>query len=305
MLVFLVNPNVSKVTLWWNGSDTATQTSLAYSNKYFKDNPSSNILANSAMTLQFDTSGSNFKAISTVGTSSSTATFMRINTDQSTYGAGPAYVITNGTIRDIVHQEAEWSNGVIDCPDIYSDIVLTLPANSTYYTYQLRLMFVQSQRARNITDLCPIMISNLNGQWQTENGTASGYPIVSNITGVFYNYSSSIWAHHWSQSISGAKGAGIMFTDSAHQQLYIFDSIAGSKTGGLKANSTARTIELLPVTLSKVNINPPLDSRATDIIWYGAVATFDGTTPIYNNYDKTGLWTLVEYPPSITVTTGT
>jgi hypothetical protein len=30
MLVFLVNPNVSKVTIWWNGSDTATQTPLAY-----------------------------------------------------------------------------------------------------------------------------------------------------------------------------------------------------------------------------------------------------------------------------------
>ena len=304
MLVFLLNPNVTKVTLWWNGSGTATQTPLAYTNRYFTDDSSSGILRNNMMTLQFYTAGNSFTLTSTVGSASCTANFMRINNQNSTYGAGPAYVIANGVVRDIVHQEAEWSSGVSNCPDIYSDIVLTLPANSPYYTYQLRLMFAQSQRARNVTDLCPIAIANLNGQSQTENGTASGYPIVSNITDLFYNYSSSTWAHHWSQTISGAKGAGIMFTDSANQELYVFDGCTGNKTGALKTNSTTGTIELLPVTISQVNINPPFYPGATDIIWYGAVATFDGTTSIYDNYDQTGLWTLVEYPPSIAVTTG-
>jgi len=95
-----------------------------------------------------------------------------------------------------------------------------------------------------------------------------------------------------------------MFTDSANQELYVFDGCTGNKTGALKTNSTTGTIELLPVTISQVNINPPFYPGATDIIWYGAVATFDGTTSIYDNYDQTGLWTLVEYPPSIAVTTG-
>jgi hypothetical protein len=40
---------------------------------------------------------------------------------------------------------------------------------------------------------------------------------------------------------------------------------------------------------------------ALDICWYGAVVTFDGTTPIYK--DGNGLWIIVEYPPTITVTT--
>jgi len=42
--------------------------------------------------------------------------------------------------------------------------------------------------------------------------------------------------------------------------------------------------------------------RARYIAWYGAVATFGGTTPIYNNSDQTGLWMIVEYPPTVAVT---
>jgi hypothetical protein len=39
-----------------------------------------------------------------------------------------------------------------------------------------------------------------------------------------------------------------------------------------------------------------------DVSWKGAVATFDGTTPIYQTSDQTGLWMLVEYLPAVTVT---
>ena len=168
MLVFLATPNASKVTIWWNGSDTATQTPYAYTNRYFSDSPSSGTLSNGLTKLQFQ---GNFVVNSTVGGSSSTANFMRINSNVSGYGSLPSYVITNGVVRDIVHQEAEWSNqtnwskgGVINCSDIYADIVLTLPANATYYTYQLSLMFVQSQQNRTIKDLCPVWLTSLTGQ---------------------------------------------------------------------------------------------------------------------------------------------
>lgn len=303
MLVFLATPNASKVTIWWNGSDMATQTPYAYTNRYFNDSPSSGRLSNGLTTLEVQ---NNFVVTYTVGTSSSTTNFMRINTDASSYGSLPAYVITNGTVRDIIHQEAEWGNGVTNCSDIYSDIVLTLPANATYYTYQLRLMFVQSQENRTINDLCPVWLTSLTGQIQTENGTVSGLPIVSNATNLFYNYSASSWAHHWSQSVSAAKGAGIMFTDSANQNLYIFDSITGIKTGALNTNSTG-IIQVSPIAKSQLSFNTTLDPRMQDIIWYGAVATFDMTTPIYNtpiynNSDQTGLWMIVEYPPTVAVT---
>jgi hypothetical protein len=308
MLVFLATPNASKVTIWWNGSDMATQTPFAYTNKYFSDSPSSGIISNGITKLQIQ---GNFVVTSTVGSSSSTANFMRINTNSSEYGSLPSYVITNGTVRDIIHQEAEWDRshgdpivgGVSNCSDIYADIVLTLPANATYYTYQLSLMFVQSQQNRTINDLCPVWLTSLTGQAQTENGTTNGLPNVSNASDLFYNYSASAWAHHWSQSISGASGTGIMFTDNANQNLYLFDSIKGVQTGALGANSTTQTIQLLPVTKTTVSFSQTLDPRMQDIIWYGAIATFDATAPpIYNNSNQTGLWMIVEYPPTVAVT---
>jgi hypothetical protein len=189
---------------------------------------------------------------------------------------------------------------VTTCPNVYSQIVITLPANVTYYTYQLHLTFVQSQLNRGMIDLCPIKLTIPAGSPQTENGTVGGYPIIYNNTGTFYNYSVSTWAHHWSQFISGTKGAGIMFTNASNRKLYVFDSIAGSKVGGLKVDSSARTIEVLPVASGSVSFTYQLE-----VTWYGAVATFDGTKPIYRleSGNKRGLWILVEYPPKVAVTT--
>jgi hypothetical protein len=294
MLVFLMNSRVSKITIWWDGSDKANQTSYAYQNRYFNgDDPGAGRLTNGMLTLQF---GGGFTVTSTVGSSTCTANFMRINSEASTYGSSLAYVIHHGIVRDVIHQEAEWSNGADNCPDLYAHIVLTLPANTTYYTYQLRLMFVQTQQTRNIADLCPLKLTASTGQPQTENGTSGGFPTVSSATGVFYNQSAASWAHHWSQMISGTRGAGIMFTNDANQQLYAFDN-AATKTGALNVVGASRTIELLPVTRFPVQF-----TSALDIAWFGAVATFDGGTPIYGA--QTGLWVIVEYAPTITVSTG-
>jgi hypothetical protein len=298
MLVFLANSNVSKATLWWNGSDLATQTSYAYVNRYFTgDSPSTGKLTNGILTLQF---GSGFTLDSSVGTSSCRATFMRVNGEQSVYGSSLAYAITNGIVRDVIHQEPEWEGGVDNCPNFYAHIVITLPANVTYYTYALRMMFVDSNRNRNITDLCPVKLATSISQLQTENGTMNGYPIIWNGTGLLYNFSDQIWAHHWSQfiSASGTKGAGIIFTDKANQQLYVFDNMVGKKTGCLKVDSTTKTIELLPITMAPVNF-----TSAFDVTWHGAVSTFDSTTPIYQetNGKIQGSWISVEYPPTVAV----
>jgi hypothetical protein len=302
MLVFTANQNVSKVTIWWNGSDMTTQTPYAYVNRYFTgDDPDNGVLTNGILTLDIDTSGSYFQIRSTLGSAESTARFMRVNNEWSVYGADPAYVIHHGVVRDIIHQEAEWSGGADSCPNFYAHIVLTLPANATYFTYHLRMMFLESIQNRTITDLCPIRITTTNGLRQTENGTLSGYPIISNITGTFYNFSASIWEHHWSQFISETEGAGIMFTDDANRMLYFFDSIAGDKTGALRVStSSGRMIELLPVKMVSAEFQ-----YALDITWHGAVVTFDDTTPIYYKEDgkETGLWIIVEHPPRMEVAT--
>jgi len=269
---------------------------LTYSSTYFtSDNPGGNTLSNGKLSLQFSDS---FTVTSTVvGTStSSTASFMRINNQASTYGAGIDYVVYNDVVRDIVQQEAEWSNGVNNCPNLYANMVLTLPANATYFTYQLSFMFMNSQQTRTISDLCPIALSSTVGQLQTENGTVSGDPIVAIGTQTFS--STGTWVHHWSQFTDGTKGAGIMFTDQANQILYSFDAMTPTTSrGALIANSSAQTISLLPVTL-----NPVSFQTALDVTWYGAVATFDGSAPpIYSGYGQPGLWILAELPPTITI----
>ncbi|MEA2090506.1 MAG: hypothetical protein U9O89_07120 [Thermoproteota archaeon] len=187
---------------------------------------------------------------------------------------------------------------VVTCPNVYSQIVLTLPANATYYTYAARTIFVNSLQSRAITDLSAIQLSVSVGQQQTENDTAGGYPVPSNATGLFYNFSSPTgWAHHWSEFISGNSGAGIMFTDSANQKLYVFDSVAGNKTGALNVISSGHVIEFNPVKRYQVSFTYPLD-----IIWHGAVVTFtDQYDPIYRVSNETGLWVMVEYPPTVKV----
>jgi hypothetical protein len=307
MIVFLLNSKVTDFTVWWDGSDAAAQTPLAYTNRYFtNDNTGASTLTNGNVTLQFGS----FNVKSTVvgTTTSSTATFMRINQENSTYGAGLSYVIHHGIVRDIVQQEAEWGTGgsgiggADGCPNLYANIVLKLPANSTYYTYQLRIMFINSTQARSITDLSPIQLTTSlsSPQLQTENGTLAGFPTLQNGTGTFLNATSGSWtAHHFSQFLSDTgKGAGIMFTDIANQKLYAFDSFSGSSSkGALKASSGL--LELLPVSSSLVQF-----TYAYDITWQGAVATFDSTTPICSLYDGTtpaGLWILAEYPPTLTV----
>ena len=290
MLVFLVNHEVEKVTLWWDGRDIANQTSYAWKNIYFNDDPDASssygVLNNGIVRLRVY----NSRVESTVagGSTTSTAKFMRINADDPAYGAKPAYVIYNGTVRDIIQQEAEWSGGVPNCPNLYSQIVLTLPANATYYTYALRTIFVDSSQSRTMTDLSPIQLSS---GWRsgtlrslTENGTSSDYPIVAetymDTTNLFYNFSSPStgWAHHWSEYISGNNGGGIMFTDSSNLKLYTFDSVAGDKTGALSITTAQGTVWTTPTAVY---------DKCGEDSWHPASYTIDDDTGTYWRHSST------------------
>ncbi len=302
ILVFILDRQVTDFTVWWDGRDNATQTSMGYTNRYFTaDNPSASTLSNGNVTLQFNNGA--IKSTVSGTTTYSTATFMRINGEASTYGAGFSYVIHHGIVRDIVQEEAEFNTGAPNCPNVYANIIVTLPANTNYYTYQLRLMFTATSQQRSLTDLNPIkLVPNPTAvQTQTENGTLIGFPIVENGTGTFSNLAVSGWTeHHFSQFISGTgKGSGIMFRSIQNQKLYSFDSIAPQHTGALKATVGSPLIEFLPVTLTQATFN-----YAYDVTWVGAVATFDGSTPICSLYENTtpmGLWILAEYPPTLSL----
>lgn len=300
MIVFLVNSQVSKVTIWWDGSDDAIQTPHAYENNYFSDNPSNQRLNNGKLQLQFS---GDFLVTSTINGISATASFLEINGKSPSYGSNLAYTIHNGIVRDIIQQEAEWANGIPDCPNVYSQIVLTLPANVNYYTYQLRLMFINSIQNRSITELNAISLSSSINTIQTENGTIGGFPeVITTVSSsdTFYNFSEEMDDHHWSQIISSSEGAGILFTDMGNQQLYAFDQIAGTNTGAIGAYASSNSeIELKPIT-SLTEFKEELN-----LAWYGAIATFDSlNTPIYENQDTpSGLWIIAEIPPLISINT--
>jgi hypothetical protein len=306
MLVFLVNNEISEVTLWWNGNDTATQTHFAWNNLYFTDDPgyASNygVLDNGHLELRvhnktgFD---KDFWIESIFAGESAYGRFLRFNNDPNKpdYGADSAYVIYNGVVRDIIQQEPEYGSGGVtspNCPNFYAQVFLTLPANANYYTYTVRTTFVNSLlQPRTIDDLSVIQLSNLDGDSLTEDGTDGSYPETSASTGVFYDGYPTSWDHHWSQISSANRGAGLMFTETDNQNLYVFDTTA--KRGALNVQSDAIEVNPVDSSLSSVSFQ---DSR--DLTWYGAVVTFNGE-PIYRSSDEFGLWVMVEYPPSVTV----
>jgi hypothetical protein len=297
MLVFLVNNNVDEVTLWWDGNDTAIQTSYGWKNVYFDDDPdhpSYGLLDNGYLRLDVHS----FYVVSRVKGEPDTyrTDFLRVNTDMPDYGAECAYVIYDGVVRDIVQQEPEYGGGgVAGSPNFYSQVFLTLPANAPYYTYSVRTIFVDSLQPRTIDDLSVIQLSNLVGTPLTEDGTAGGYPETSNSTVPFYDGSPTGWDHHWSQISSGNAGAGIMFTNADNQNLYIFDTV--DKSGALDVQSNSIGVNPVDQALSSVAF-----TNSRDLTWQGAVVTFNGE-PIYTSPadGHVGLWVMVEYPPSVTV----
>ncbi|MGA9387953.1 MAG: hypothetical protein WBV70_03905 [Candidatus Bathyarchaeia archaeon] len=326
MMVFLITPNVSKVTIWWNGSDQATQTSFAIyspSTSPFKNDDQNNgFLSNGILNLTItrQTMGPNsvLTVTSKVGNMNSTAQFTRINNEQSHYGSDVTYVIHHGIVRDIVQTEPEWKGGAggnensCTCPDLYAHIVITLPANATYLTYTSRIIFLNStQPTRKLSDLCVLSLNatgipTANRYQLTENGTQlpTGTQVSTN-TGIFYNYTGAEWAHHWSQTanisaLNPKRGTGVMFNNNTNLQIYCFDNQT-SKTGGLNVTSGDKTIELMPV---KRYQTVDFHSQLLDLTWTCVIVTFDNSTPIYTETAgiKSGLWITVEYPPVLTIT---
>jgi hypothetical protein len=165
---------------------------------------------------------------------------------------------------------------------------LTFPANTTYYTYALRLIFVNASTCpenRVITNLTPITISSdwkANLQLLTENGTSNGIPVaVETYVGSysFYNFSDGKWQHHWTQyNYTSSAGAGIMFNDLNNLKLYLFDSFIGQSTGALRVTTTQRLQWITPKTV----YNKCGESG-------GNVATYsiDGSVSTYWRHDST------------------
>jgi hypothetical protein len=308
MIVFLVNHTVDHVTVWWDGRDTAVQTPYTTPTKfnYFaNDDTSARHLSNGIINLDINLSGDGYVRASTAsGTPvNSEARFLRVNNRVPGNGAQESYIIYHGVVRDIVQQESEWGGGVTLSPNIFSHMVFTLPAKANYYTYQLRMIFVDSSQTRTLSDLSLIRLYGYIGSQKSEDGVSgvSPYqvPITSNST-TLYN-GGTAYQHQWSQfqDPASGRGIGIMYTTSNNAQLYYFNSIPpGTNTGEILIDPANKKIELDPVKRATVNNF----QQADDLTWKGAiVVTGDGKLPIYPTSGTTGLWILVEKLPTITV----
>jgi len=314
MIVFPVNPNVTKVVIWWDGRDTAKQTPLAYRHNYVITMGSNyRKINNGIVELTVKWPIDKFTAELKKGTTIiATTDFMRVNNDYAYWGYSAPSIPIVGPVRAVLNHEVEWPyGGVENCPNFYAHIVLTLPVNATYYTYQLRYLFLKSQdRPRTISDLCPMSItSSTSLAAYVENGTASnGYPTVGIISGSssLYNYSASCWQHRWAQiNTSQTAGFGIMFTTAYNKMLYYFDG-STAKRGAINVTVPSKLIELRPVCPDRVDVVGPVSghTQEADLLWYGAVVVFDSaSTPIYKRDGEliSGLWILVNYPPVATV----
>lgn len=316
MMVFLVTHKTANVRIWWDGRDTAVQPLYAITNRYFTgdnvNNPDNGILTNGILSLTIQRVseygvGNIFKITSNVvgSTVTAAARFMRVNGQNATYGSGTAYVIHHGIVRDIVQQEAEWSGGVPNSPNFYTQLVVTLPANATYYTYAVRTIFVNSSQSRALSDLSIIRFSMsypYSGGWGTTYAEDGPFPpqTISNTVTLFYN-STTKWAHHWSEFLSTNKGGGIMYTNASNFRLYAFDN-ATAKTGALSvADSRIGSTQNVNIEVDPIKRYTMYFKTARDITWYGAVVNFDGTDPIYSSSGNVGLWAIIEAPPTVAI----
>jgi hypothetical protein len=227
---------------------------------------------------------------------------LRVNDESPIYGAKEAYIIHHGVVRDIVQQEAEWSTGVFNSPNMYSHLVFTLPAKANYYTYQLRMIFVESTQTRNLSNLTLLRLRAYVGSQLAEDGwfgvPPNTTPKTDGSSTLFYDGGTK-HEHQWSQfTDSNNMGVGVMYTSTNNDELYHFDSILGASTGALYIDKINRLIELDPVRRAKVNNF----QQADDQIWKGAIVISGGSRlPIYPKSGTTGLWILVEKLPTITV----
>ncbi|MFZ7137066.1 MAG: hypothetical protein ACOWW1_01420 [archaeon] len=304
MLVFMVNNEISEITLWWDGNDTATTSPFAWQNNFSGDvsDTSDITLYNGNIRLNVRITGETLVATSTAGSIRGAAEFLRINSESPVFGAGTSVVIADGSVRTILQQEPEYSGGATNCPNFYAQLYFTLPLNTNYYTYTSRLIFVDSDTSlnRRLTNLNVIEHTAFTGAALTENGTISGYPVVDDSTGSYYNQSASSEDHHWSEFIAGSSGTGVMFRDVA-SNLYTFDKIIGSDTGAIVVEQTGypsfnRIIEVNSVELASVD---DFD-YFLDLVWSGAVVTFTAE-PIHPTFGDNGLWVMVEDPPTVSM----
>jgi hypothetical protein len=309
MIVFLVNHNVSAVTVWWTDDDSAKQTPLAIDNVYFSDDIGNSKLESNVRGHPFVLDFKQWNAPSYYFTSDYDNGKVIVksylgytNSSAPVFPAEMTYVVYNGIVRDIVSQTAVVDTTDGSMPTIYYNFVITLPANCTYYTYQITNTMLETTQARRIDDLSLIKL-RITDDAEKYVMTEFDNEIMEVVSPTSYP-SQYKGANRWIEYLTFSKdmytGAGIMMMQESVDEVFKFDRDISPLTTGrfnvLNSDLLVSPVLLIPLTNYQ---------QYSQVTWHGAVTLFyteslddtiyykDGSNNVH------GLYALVVYPPTV------
>jgi hypothetical protein len=109
------------------------------------------------------------------------------------------------------------------------------------------------------------------------------------------NWGSAVWIG--TLNSGGWQASGAFSTQGRYVRLYSRSTSSSQRFYEVQVEVQERraTIEFNPVERYQASFTYPLD-----LAWFGAVVTFDGE-PLYPGSGSTGLWVMVESPPTVDV----
>ena len=306
MIVFLVNHHVSDITIWWVDDDSANQTRYAIDNKYFNDDINSNVLVSNVRGSPFKLDFKQWNAPNYYFTTDYKGVIVDsylglTNSTSPVFPSGMTYVIYNGVVRDIVMQMAIVDTLDNSIPTIYYNYVIMLPANCTYYTYQITNTMLSTTRNRKVNDLSflKIKITNNNLKYIMTDLDNNKMEVANPTTFPAQYKGINRWVEYMDYTHSIYKGAGILMMQESVDKIFKFDQdISPLSTG--RVNLVSSDIQLSPVLLFPLTHY----TQYSQVTWHGAVMSFSSNSPydtIYYNDAGIlkGLYSMVVYPPKV------
>jgi hypothetical protein len=159
-------------------------------------------------------------------------------------------------------------------PSIYYNIIITLPANATYYTFKITNLILSNTNGININNLTPLKLKVSETSYKYAMKNLVGSTMTVNNTVKNYGSDGMDKQHRFVEYMSttgGYKGGGLFITNTTNDNLYFFD------------NSTYRGA--IALTSSEINFSPiylnPVNNykKASTVIWEGAVLLFNSALP--------------------------
>jgi hypothetical protein len=249
-------------------------------------------------------------------------------------GGGYAYTLVPGVVRDILQVEPENPSGWGKANNLYFQAVILIPADTQWIQVINRAYFVTAPYSRSVNDLmfsqlvpnCQPSCNGFNAfvQWGNNPIDNTNYFVgsgeymsfdQSSINNTFhlwaaYCYGSGPTSGHTQATDpctgGGTYNVGVLMMNAMLQNLYAFTNSLGAACGGGfgVSNQASQYVEVDPVIPATCTAGVGLSvlpSYTATLTWTGIFWFWpSGDQPLMDAYT---LASLVEYPPTLTVTT--